>query len=240
MAVTVGRAGGDRKYNAVFITLTRSWWRGAVLAMLLTAGAALSYWYDGRTVRVADGTDMKIPVQALVGTNPAIGPDAPQEPMGIVTEQVAPPIVPGDEVDEPAAAAMAAAAVVTSPTIVASPVRTHPFDGLRLERERQRSRQAEILQTTAQDSSVSEARRRAAHEQLLALWHQEAREAEIEHLLSAQGYTGVVVLSELGAHVVVDGLLDAAAAARIGELVHRIAGVRREAITIVDGISSGR
>src|SRR5690606_31085214 len=108
-----------------------------------------------------------------------------------------------------------------------APPRSHPFDDLRLERERLRSRQAELLQAAALDPAAGEARRREAHEELLALWELEARELEIEQLLRAHGYDVVAVL-------------DQAAAALIGELTHRIAGVKRETVTIVDGVSSGR
>lgn len=236
MTVDKGRGRSRREYHVLFVALTRRWWRGALLSLVIAVGGVLALWWDGQRM---DGTG------ALSDVSP------PSTAVSTVVPE-------SDEVrrsvpeDEPALEAVATVATtvetrstsatpsVATPGVVASPVRDHPFDDLRLERERQRSRQAEMLQLTAQDDSVSEARRRDAHEQLLTLWKMEAREAEIEHLLRAQGYTGVIVLSESGAHVVVDGLLDAAGAGHIGALVSRVSGVRREAITIVDGITSGR
>lgn len=223
MAASFERSGTRGKSKVIFLALTRRWWRGAVLLSVLTVGAVLSWWHDVRQADVVqvDRGATAISTGSLIPLSGAAPTTAPE--------------------DEPAAvAAVAAVSTTAAPSVNSTAVRAHPFDELRLERERQRAREAEMLQTTAQDASISEMRRRDAHEQLLALWKREAREVEIEHLLLAQGYTGMVILSESAAHVVVDGLLDAAAAGRIGELVHRVSGVRRESITIVDGITSGR
>lgn len=221
-AVVEGQEARSGKYQVFFVTLSRRWWRGAVLFLVLVVGVALAWMDDERRTATIGGDALNTDTEVVVATT---GPSASS-----AGEQLA-----WDDTD-PAAVASGA----LGPSVSTTAVRVHPFDELRLERERQRSRQAELLQMTAQDSSVSEARRRDAHEQLLALWRLEGREAEIEHLLHAQGYTGVVVLSLGGAHVVVDGVLDATAAAVVGELVHRTADVPREAITIVDGIRSGR
>ncbi len=199
MSTVVGRSGRESGYKVYFVTLSRRWWRGAVLGVLIVLGSALAVWLD----RSRDDGALDV----------AVGHPFP---------------------------AVETAASVEPPVVAATAVRSHPFDGLRLERERQRSRQAELLQATAEDPSVSESRRRQAHEELLALWALEARELEIEHFLHAQGYDGVVMLGAASAHVVVEGILDVHAAALIGELTHRVSGVRREAITIVDGITSGR
>lgn len=203
-----------REARVLIVTLSRRWWRGALLALLVVAGAWLALKLESGGVGQR-GDVLPGPDEALEDALPA---------MAVVS-------TPPGQVAAPAASAA---------TVQVTAVRSHPFDELRLERERQRSRQAELLQSVAQDVTVSEARRSEAHEQLLALWALEALERELEQLLQAQGVTGVVVLSLSGAHVVVDGLLDQAAASRIGELVHRIAGVPREGITIVDGILSGR
>lgn len=129
----------------------------------------------------------------------------------------------------------------TEPTAVTvSAVRSHPFDELRLERDRLRSRQVEVLQASMGDASISAARRAEAETMLMGLWELEALEIELEHLLRAQGYTSVTVLTGQGAHVVVDDVLDTVRAAQIGETVSRLAGLRRETITIVDAASAGR
>jgi len=121
-----------------------------------------------------------------------------------------------------------------------TPVRVDPLAEFRLERERLRSRQMDLLQAIVADAAASEERRRDAQQRLLALWEAEAREAQIENLLRAQGFEAVAVVSESGAYVVVDAVLDGAQAARIGELASRMAGVRREAVSIVDAASGGR
>lgn len=224
---------GERAPRVVFVTLTRRWWRGALLTAVLLAGAVLALYLDEGTIGVPQLArrqparsvfdDAVAPVSALSTQVDTMAAD-----VGVVRSSSD---APGENT---------AAPVSANPAVTATAVRSHPFDTLRLERDRQRSRQAELLQTAAQDATVSEQRRQEAHEQLLALWTMEAREIELEHLLAAQGFTGVVVLTMSGAHVVVDGMLDAQAASLIGELVHTVAGVRREAITIVDGITSGR
>jgi len=135
-----------------------------------------------------------------------------------------------DDAAEPAAA----------PVVAVTPVRVDPLAEFRLERERLRSRQMDLLQAIVADAAASEERRRDAQQRLLALWEAEAREAQIENLLRAQGFEAVAVVSESGAYVVVDAVLDGAQAARIGELASRMAGVRREAVSIVDAASGGR
>jgi len=205
-----------KEARVFFITLSRRWWRGVLLGLLIVGGGWLALTLE-REGGVQRGGVAPLPEETLQDAWPAAAFPA-----------LAPsPAVP-------------AAPTAGLPTVQVTAVRSHPFDELRLERERQRSRQAELLQSLAQDATVSEERRMEAHQQLLALWTLEAREQEVEQLLRAQGVTSVVVLSAHGAHVVVDGLLDQTAAARIGELVHRVAGVPREGITIVDGILSGR
>lgn len=224
MKVAAGGARGDtssrgRKKARVFIvTLSRRWWRGGALLLALLVGGWL----------------------ALILEPSQDGRPAAPVTVDTVAESERSALAPADRPDAPSTASQDRETAAGAVAVQASAVRFHPFDELRLERDRQRSRQAELLQSTAQDASVGEQRRREAHEQLLALWTLEAREVELEQLLQAQGYTSVVALSPHGAHVVVDGLLDASAAARIGELVHRVAGVPREGITIVDGIISGR
>lgn len=233
MMSRVSRRDGVRTPRVVFVTLSRRWWRGALLTVVLLAGATLALYLDEGTVDVfkmarqqpASSFDERvIPVSTLPSQSDTAAADSD------VAQRSA---TLGD--DE-----LVAAPVSAQPAVTATVVRSHPFDILRLERDRQRSRQAELLQAAAQDPTAGEQRRQEAHNHLLALWAMEAREIELEHLLAAQGYTGVVVLTASGAHVVVDGVLDAPAASFIGELVHSVAGVRREAITIVDGTTSGR
>src|SRR5690606_31218121 len=192
------------------VTFSRRAWQ-AVLLALAVGFLALAAWWQQR-------------------------PEGEAPPGPAATDAVAPP-ADADVLAVPAAASgpaaddSAAVSLTPAPPAAAegpaSAPRSHPFDDLRLERERLRSRQAELLQAAALDPAAGEARRREAHEELLALWELEAREREIEQLRRAHGYDAVAVLSPAGAHVVVDAVLDQAAAALIGELTHRIAGVKR-------------
>ncbi len=116
-------------------------------------------------------------------------------------------------------------------------VRTIPtkFSESKLERERMRSRQIELLQNLAYDGHTELERKEQAQTDLQTFIGKISRETEIENLLKAQGYLDALVLLEQDAiTVVVPVTLVRDEAARIGELVHRLTGVRLERITIVD------
>ncbi|HBN95172.1 MAG TPA: hypothetical protein DDZ66_02640 [Firmicutes bacterium] len=116
-------------------------------------------------------------------------------------------------------------------------VRTIPtkFSEYKLERERMRSRQVELLQNLAYDGHSERERKEQAQVDLQAFIEKISRETEIENLLKAQGYLDALVLLDQEAiTVVVPVTLVREEAARIGELVHRLTGVRLERITIVD------
>jgi stage III sporulation protein AH len=116
-------------------------------------------------------------------------------------------------------------------------VRTVPtkFAEYKLERERMRSRQIELLQNIAYDVQTQGERREEAQLQLQALIDRITRETEIENLLKAKGYLDALVLLDSQAvTVVVPVTLTRDEAARVGELVHRLTGLSMERITIVD------
>ncbi len=116
-------------------------------------------------------------------------------------------------------------------------VRTIPtkFSEYKLERERMRSRQVELLQNLAYDSNSERERKEQAQVDLQTFIEKISRETEIENLLKAQGYLDALVLLDQEAiTVVVPVTLVREEAARIGELVHRLTGIRLERITIVD------
>lgn len=116
-------------------------------------------------------------------------------------------------------------------------VRTIPtkFSEYKLERERMRSRQVELLQNLAYDSNSERERKDQAQVDLQTFIEKISRETEIENLLKAQGYLDALVLLDQEAiTVVVPVTLVREEAARIGELVHRLTGIRLERITIVD------
>ncbi len=116
-------------------------------------------------------------------------------------------------------------------------VRTIPtkFSEYKLERERMRSRQVELLQNFAYDVDTDKERKEQAQADLQAFIEKISRETEIENLLKAQGYLDALVLLDREAiTVVVPVTLVRDEAARIGELVQRLTGIRLEGITIVD------
>lgn len=109
------------------------------------------------------------------------------------------------------------------------------FAEYKLERERMRSRQVELLQNFAYDAHSDSQRREQFQNELQALIGKMSREAEIEGLLKAQGYVdGLVILDDGTVTVVVPVTLTREEAARIGDVVHRLTGIGFERITIVD------
>lgn len=118
-----------------------------------------------------------------------------------------------------------------------APLRRNP-DALRAERERLRSREMELASRVLEDPNASDARKAQAQLELVQLLQRSRREVEIEQLLLASGVDGAVVnIGEAGVQVVVPQTLSVQGAARIGELVARMAGVRREQISIVDNMT---
>lgn|GEM_PF-2353758 len=215
-----------------FLALSRPEWRLLLALLLLAVGGALLLLASERTRLSSElAEEEAVPAFALLrpGTAAAPGPASLEDAAGGSSSPgVAAPLL------QPAQPVQAGAIVTVTPA------GAHPLEAFRLERERLRSRQAEILQSILADPSASEDRRHDAQERLMALWAAEEAEAQIEGLLAAQGFDAVVVVSGGGAHVVVDGVLDAGQAERIGELTARLAGVRREAVSIVDAASGGR
>lgn len=123
--------------------------------------------------------------------------------------------------------------------LAGSPTRGHPFDLLLMDRERARSSEAERWQLVLRDGSRSAAQQDEAARRLDVLWADSRLETEVEHLLSAQGFRAIATADRGRLRVVVDGILDADTASRIGELIVRSTGVGRDAVTIVDSFSSG-
>ena len=126
-----------------------------------------------------------------------------------------------------------------SQVVVVEPVtvRTMPtkFAEYKLERERMRSRQMELLQNLAYDVHTEGQRKEQVQVDLQNFIEKISRETDIENLLKAQGYLdALVLLDDETITVVVPVTLRREEAARIGELVHRLSGIRLEGITIVD------
>ena len=112
-------------------------------------------------------------------------------------------------------------------------------DAFRAERERLRSREMELASRVLEDPNASDERKSQAQLELVQLLQRSRRELEIEQLLAAAGVEDAVVsIGEAGVQVVVTQPLTVQSAARIGELVARMAGSRRENISIIDSATA--
>lgn len=127
----------------------------------------------------------------------------------------------------------------TENVIFVEPVSVRPiptkFSEYKLEREKIRSRQIELLQNFVYDPELAMDRRAEAQQELKDFVEKMSREAEIENLLKAKGYVdGLVILDQNSVTIVVPVTLTFDEVARIGELVHRLTDIKLEQITIVD------
>lgn len=119
------------------------------------------------------------------------------------------------------------------------PAATAMYDQYRLERDRVRSRETELLQQVVEDPNTDEARRQASQERLLKLWGLAEKETQIEQLLRAQGMPdAVVVMGESGVNVVVPSVLTKSDVTKIGDMITRVSGLKLDQITIMDGATA--
>lgn len=147
------------------------------------------------------------------------------------TEGKAAPLVvaPGRESLPPPAASPAAPAAAPAPASEAF------FTEGRMERDRARSQQMELLkELIAQPQASAEARARAEAE-LLALSRRAAQEAEIENLLRARGFRDALVYLYSNSAVVVvrAGSLTPAQVAQVADAVSRVAGIPFESVSVL-------
>lgn len=97
----------------------------------------------------------------------------------------------------------------------------------RLERDKLRSEQIQILKETVAGKAAADGLRSSAQSQLLALVRRSEREAEIESLIRAKGYDDALVfLHERGAVIVVKtNRLEAKDVARLADVAANVAGL---------------
>lgn len=127
--------------------------------------------------------------------------------------------------------------------LTASPVMTSPpalpvtdfFIDYRLERDRIRAQQIELLRELSGNDRVDEAVRREANLRWLKLTEDIGREVEIENLLRAKGFVdAIAVLLDNAAVVVIKAAsIGQPEAARIADIVARTAGVKLENLSII-------
>lgn len=111
------------------------------------------------------------------------------------------------------------------------------LDEYRLERDRARSAQEELLHSASQDKTLSEERRAQLAQELLRLMQKGEQELQAETLLAASGYDhAVVVITASGATVVLPLVLSKEEAARVGDMVSRVCGIKTEQVVIMDAV----
>lgn len=110
------------------------------------------------------------------------------------------------------------------------------FEELKIDRDKTRSREREVIQDLIEDPNTHPDVRKRAQEALLSLAERARREAEAESMIQAKGYEqAVVFLSEAGASVVVkSGRLEEAEVKRIGDAVSAATGVELRRISIME------
>lgn len=109
------------------------------------------------------------------------------------------------------------------------------FAEYRLERERMRSRQVELLEGLADSSRSGDETQRKAQEQLLEISRAMAREVEVEQLLRAKGFADAVVhfRGDAATVVVKAPHVTGEEAVRISDLVGRGAGIPARNVFII-------
>ncbi|MDQ0286549.1 stage III sporulation protein AH [Desulfofundulus luciae] len=137
----------------------------------------------------------------------------------------------------PAARGTAAGTVPESPRQVKDVSRDGAafFVEYRLDRERTRGQQLELLREIINNPQAAAETRRTAQERLLAISQSMAREVEVENLIRAKGFKDAAVcLDDRGATVVVQAArISPEEATRIAELVSRGAGVPEQDVVII-------
>lgn len=105
----------------------------------------------------------------------------------------------------------------------------------RMERDRARSQQVEILKGIIGNQSVGSEARAQAEAELVALSRRIAQEVEIENLLRARGFADALVYLYPGAAMVIVRAqsLTPAQVAQVADTVSRVAGIAYEAVSVL-------
>lgn len=109
------------------------------------------------------------------------------------------------------------------------------FIDYRLERERTRGQQIDLLRELINNPQADDASRKSAGERWLAIVEAMGKEAELENLIRAKGFADAVVFIQERSTVVVVKANDLAQqeAAKIMDIVTRGTGMKLDAITLV-------
>ncbi|MFZ5644056.1 MAG: SpoIIIAH-like family protein [Bacillota bacterium] len=109
------------------------------------------------------------------------------------------------------------------------------FVEYRLEREKSRSRQIEILREIVNNPSSSSETRKSAQDQLMAISKSISKEVRVENLLRAKGYKDAVAcIDTRGVTVVLEsGGMNSTEEARVIEMVSKETGFGEQGIIII-------
>lgn len=106
---------------------------------------------------------------------------------------------------------------------------------LKLERDRERSRDAEEVQALLQKENLSSETRKQAEQEWWRLSRAAAKERELENLLKARGYPSTMVtITQKMVMIVLAGKLDPSKAGAIAELAVEVTGIGLDRIEIVE------
>lgn len=109
------------------------------------------------------------------------------------------------------------------------------FIDYRLERERTRGQQIDLLRELINNPQADDASRKTAGDRWLAIVEAMGREADLENLIRAKGFADAVVFIQESSTVVVvkAGDLSQQEAAKIMDIVTRGTGMKIDAVTLV-------
>lgn len=126
-------------------------------------------------------------------------------------------------------------ALPEQPAVQASGTKQSFYVEYRLQREKARSQQVEILKDIANSPSSSPDSVKAAQEQLLNISKSVSRESSVENLLKAKGYSeAVVCVDQKGVTVVVDSRgLTTSEEGKLVDIVSRETGFGEQSIIII-------
>lgn len=160
-------------------------------------------------------------------TGDAISSENPQSTSGTTAPSDSAAAASGNEVAE-------AEGVVGEATLVNGIKAVNRISDAKLNREQVRSKNKEILMEIIDNGSLGDSQKNEAVEAMIAMTDRTEKEQAAETLLSAKGFTDVVVsMTDTGVDVVVGSVtLDDASRAQIEDIVKRKTGVEAKNIVI--------
>jgi stage III sporulation protein AH len=127
---------------------------------------------------------------------------------------------------------------VIGETVVVAPISgdgKNFFVEYRIDRDRIRSQQIELLQAVVDNDNSDEGSRKEAYDKLIEISQNLEKEMEIEHMIKAKGFAeAIVFINNDAASVIVEtSALDPQTAAQIGEIIIKNTNIKPERISII-------